>query len=62
MQHQSFFLPEKEFVPNNAQTHEIYIVESKEFLPLGKVDRFKNPIRAPDAFYEGNTSNISTII
>ena len=48
MHHRSFFLLE-ELVSQSDQ----FSVETKDFIH-GKVDWFKNPIPAPDAFKEGN--------
>ena len=56
MQHRSFFLPE-ELVSQSDQLS----METKEFIH-GKVDWFKNPISAPNAFKEGNMANISLTI
>ena len=56
MHHRSFFLLE-ELVSQSDQ----FSVETKDFIH-GKVDWFKNPILAPDAFEEGNTVNISPTI
>ena len=47
MHHHSFFLP-KELVLQSDQ----FSMETKDFIH-GKVDWFKNPIPAPDAFEEG---------
>lgn len=60
--HHLFFLHEKVFVPTSTPTHNIHVIESKYFLPLGMVNWFKNPIPTPDAFEEGNMSNISPTI
>jgi hypothetical protein len=40
----------------------IYAVETKDFIPAGPIDWFKNPIPAPDSFEEGNMANISPTI
>ena len=56
MQHHSFFLPE-ELVSQSDQ----FSVETKDFIH-GKVEWFKNPILAADAFKEGNMANISPTI
>jgi hypothetical protein len=40
----------------------IYTVETKYFLPTGHIYWFHNPIPAPDAFEEGNMTNISPTI
>ena len=50
------------FSPDKTGNQEIYAIESKYFLPSGKVDWFKDPIPMPDAFEEGNISNISPTI
>jgi hypothetical protein len=42
--------------------HPIYAVETKDFIPSGPIDWFKNPIPAPDDFEEGNMANISPTI
>ena len=51
MHHRSFFLPE-ELMSQSDQ----FSVETKDFIH-GKVDWFKNPIPAPDAFEERNCQN-----
>ena len=56
MHHRSFFLPEELML----QAHQLS-VETKDFIH-GKVDWFKKPISAPDAFEEGNMANISPTI
>jgi hypothetical protein len=52
--------------PYEASTHPnqhpIYVVETKDFIPSGPIDWFKNPIPSPDAFEEGNMTNISPTI
>ena len=60
--HRSLFLPNHTFSPNKTKEQYIYAIESKNFLPSGKFNWFKNPILAPDAFEEGNMSNISPTI
>lgn len=62
LHHCSFLIPEKTFIPSSTQAHDICAIESKYFLPPGKVDWIKNPIPTPDAFEEGNMSNISPTI
>ena len=52
MHHRLFFLPE-DLVSQSNQ----FFVETKDFIH-GKVDWFKNPIPALDAFKEGNMANI----
>jgi hypothetical protein len=42
--------------------HPIYVVETKDFIPSGPINWFKNPISAPYVFEEGNMANISTTI
>ena len=56
MHHHLFFLPE-EIVSHSDH----FSMETKDFIH-GKVDWFKNPIPAPDAFEEGNMANISPTI
>ena len=56
MHHRSFFLPE-ELVSQSDQ----FSMKTKHFIH-GKVDWFKNPIPALDAFKEGNMENISPTI
>ena len=62
MHHRSLFLPKKTVSPDKITKPEIYVIESKYFLPSGKFDWFKNPFLAPDVFEEGNMSNISPTI
>jgi hypothetical protein len=40
----------------------MYVIETKDFIPSGPIDWFKNPIPAPDVFEEGNMANISPTI
>jgi hypothetical protein len=54
-----FFPPGASTPPNQ---HPIYAIETKDFIPSGPIDWFKNPILAPDAFEEGNMANISPTI
>jgi hypothetical protein len=42
--------------------HLVYAVETKDFIPSGPTDWFKNPIPAPNDFEEGNMANISPTI
>ena len=56
MHHRSFFLS-KDLVSQFDQ----FSVETKDFIH-GKVDWYKNPILAPDAFEEGDIANISPTI
>jgi len=53
MHHHAYFLPQ--------QSHDQYVVEYKDFTH-GEGDWFRHPIRAPDAFIEGNMANISPTI
>ena len=62
MHHHFLFLPKHTFSPHKTKEEEIYVIESKYFLPSGKVNWFKNPILALDAFEEGNMSNISPTV
>jgi hypothetical protein len=49
--------------PSYLSSHNpIYAVETKDFIPSGPIDWFKNPILAPNAFEEGNLANISPTI
>ena len=56
MHHRLFFLLE-ELVSQSEQ----FSMETKDFI-RGKVNWFKNPIPAPDAFKQGNMENISPTI
>jgi hypothetical protein len=60
LHHIALFFSQEAFTPPNQ--HPIYAVETKDFIPLGDIDWFNNPILAPDAFEEGNTTNISPTI
>jgi hypothetical protein len=60
LHHRALFFPQEASTPPN--THPIYAVETKDFIPSGHIDWFNNPILAPDAFEEGNTTNISPTI
>jgi hypothetical protein len=60
MHHRSFFLSQEAFQPS-IDTH-VYVIETKDFIPPGHVDWFKNPIPTLDAFEEGNMANISPTI
>jgi hypothetical protein len=60
LHHRALFLPQDASTPPNL--HPIYAVETKDFIPSGSIDWFKNPIPAPDAFEEGNMANISPTI
>ena len=53
MHHCSFFILDEPLSSSDQ-----YSVKSKDFIHW-KVDEFKNPISAPDAFEEGNMANIS---
>ena len=56
MHHRSFLIPE-----GPVSLSDQLSVETKNFIH-GKVDWFKDPILAPDAFEEGNMANISPTI
>ena len=58
--HQSLLLSQEVFNPPDQAY--LCSIERKYFIPLGHVDWFKNPILAPDAFKEGNMSNISLTV
>lgn len=62
MHHCCFFLPEKSFSPTKETSYNVSLVETKDFMPLGKVDWFKNLIPTPYVIEEGNISNISPTI
>jgi hypothetical protein len=46
--HCALFFPQEASTPPNQ--HPIYAVETKDFIPPGPIDWFKNLIPAPDAF------------
>jgi hypothetical protein len=60
LHHRALFLPQEALMPPSHNP--IFAVETKDFIPSGTVDWFKNPIPAPDAFEEGNLANISPTI
>jgi hypothetical protein len=60
LHHRTLFYPQESPMPPNQNT--IYVVETKDFIPLGHIDWFNNPIPAPNAFEEGNMANISPTI
>jgi hypothetical protein len=60
LHHRELFLPQEALIPPTLNP--IYAVETKDFIPPGPIDWFKNPIPAPDAFEEGNLANISPTI
>jgi hypothetical protein len=60
LNHRALFFPQEASMPPNQ--HPICTVETKDFIPSGPIDWFKNPIPAPDAFEEGNMANISPTI
>jgi hypothetical protein len=60
LHHRALFLPQEALMPPNQNL--VYAVETKDFIPYGTIDLFKNPIPAPDAFEEGNMANISPTI
>jgi hypothetical protein len=60
LHHRALFLPQEALMPTSHNP--IFAVETKDFIPSGTVDWFKNPIPAPDAFEEGNLANISPTI
>jgi hypothetical protein len=60
LHHRALFLPQEALMPPNQNL--MYAVKTKDFIPSGTVDWFKNPIPAPDAFEEGNMANISPTI
>jgi hypothetical protein len=61
MLHQrALFLSQEAFDPPSQAS--ICEIKTKDFIPLGHIDWFNNPIPAPDAFEEGNMANISPTI
>jgi hypothetical protein len=48
LHHHAFFSPQEASMPPNQNP--IYAVETKDFIPLGPIDWFNNPIPSPDAF------------
>jgi hypothetical protein len=60
LHHRALFSPQEAPMPPNQNP--IYAIETKDFIPSGPIDWFKNPIPAPDAFEEGNMANISPTI
>jgi hypothetical protein len=60
LHHRALFLPQDALMPPNQNP--VYTVETKDFIPPGTIDWFKNPIPSPDAFEEGNMANISPTI
>jgi hypothetical protein len=60
LHHRALFLPQEALMPPNQNP--MYAVETKDFIPSGTIDWFKNPIPAPDTFEEGNMANISPTI
>jgi hypothetical protein len=60
LHHHTLFSPQEASMPPNQNP--IYVVETKDFIPSGPIDWFKNPIPTPDAFEEGNMANISPTI
>jgi hypothetical protein len=60
LHHRTLFFPQESPAP--PKQHPIYAVKTKDLIPSGPIDWFKNPIPAPDAFEEGNMANISPTI
>jgi hypothetical protein len=60
LHHRALFLSQEALMPPSHNP--IFVVETKDFIPLGTVDWFNNPIPAPDSFEEGNLANISPTI
>jgi hypothetical protein len=60
LHHCALFLPQEALMPPSHNP--IYAVETKDFIPSGTIDWFKNPIPTPDAFEEENIANISPTI
>jgi hypothetical protein len=60
LHHQALFFPQEPSMAPNQ--HPIYVVETNDFIPLGHINWFNNPIPSPDSFEEGNMANISPTI
>jgi hypothetical protein len=60
LHHRALFLSQEVFHPPDQAS--LCAIETKDFIPPGHVDWFKNPIPAPDAFEEGNMANISPTV
>jgi hypothetical protein len=60
LHHRELFLLEEAFHPPTQ--YSICANETKYFIPSGHIDKFNNPIPAPDDFEEGNIANISPTI
>jgi hypothetical protein len=56
LHHRALFSPQEASMPPNQNP--IYAVKTKDFIPSGPIDWFKNPIPSPDAFEEGNMAKI----
>lgn len=59
LHHRSYLLPQ---VMNPSFLSNQYTFETKDFIPSGHINWFKNPIPTLDAFEEGNMANISPTI
>jgi hypothetical protein len=60
LHHRVIFLSQEAFDPPRQTS--ICVIETKDFIPLGKIYWFNNPIPVPDAFEEGNMANISPTV
>jgi hypothetical protein len=60
LHHRALFLSQEVFHPLDQAS--LCVIETKDFIPLGHIDWFKNPIPSPDAFEEGNMANISPTV
>jgi hypothetical protein len=60
LHHRAFFLSQNAFHPPSQAS--ICIVKTKDFIHLGHIDWFNNPIPSPYAFEEGNMANISPTV
>jgi hypothetical protein len=60
LHHRALFLSQEAFHPPTQAS--LCAIETKDFIPSGHIDWFKNPIPAPDAFEEGNMANISPTV
>jgi hypothetical protein len=60
LHHRAFFLSQEAFHPPIQAS--MCTIETKDFIPLGYIDWFNNPIPTPDVFEEGNMANISPTV
>jgi hypothetical protein len=60
LHHRALFLSQEAFHPPTQAS--LCAIKTKDFIPLGHIDWFNNPIPAPDDFEEGNMDNISPTV